>query len=58
MLVNGIGASAGDAEGNVGRNDMGAKSTPDLSSGVELTDETPVNLIEIAGVIKWFDASK
>jgi CspA family cold shock protein len=37
---------------------MGANSTPDLPSGIEPGEETPVNLIEIAGVIKWFDASK
>jgi CspA family cold shock protein len=37
---------------------MGAKSTPELSSGIEPGEETAVNLIEIAGVIKWFDASK
>lgn len=37
---------------------MGAKSTPDLSPGIESTEDLPVNLIEITGVIKWFDASK
>lgn len=37
---------------------MGAKSTPDLSPGIESSEELPVNLMEITGVIKWFDASK
>ena len=37
---------------------MGAKVTPDLPLGTEPGEETPVDLIEIAGVIKWFDASK
>lgn len=43
---------------------MGAKITPDLSSGsdlssgIESSEELPVNLMEITGVIKWFDASK
>lgn len=37
---------------------MGAKGSPDLSPGSQPGEETPVDLIEIAGVIKWFDASK
>jgi CspA family cold shock protein len=37
---------------------MGAKVSPELSLGGELSDEAPVDLIEITGVIKWFDASK
>ena len=37
---------------------MGAKASPDLSLGGDLNEEAPVDLIEIAGVIKWFDASK
>jgi len=37
---------------------MGAKVTPELSIGIEQGEETPVNLIEVSGVIKWFDASK
>ncbi len=38
---------------------MGAKNTPDTESFVEeLTDETAVDVFEIAGVIKWFDVSK
>ena len=37
---------------------MGAKSTPDLSPGIESSEDLPVNLMEITGVIKWFDASK
>jgi CspA family cold shock protein len=37
---------------------MGAKASPDLSTGGEINEEAPVDLIEIAGAIKWFDASK
>ena len=37
---------------------MGAKVTPELSIAIEQGEETPVNLIEVSGVIKWFDASK
>ena len=37
---------------------MGPKVSPELPLGGELNDEAPVDLVEIAGVIKWFDASK
>src|SRR4029079_9788273 len=37
---------------------MGPKVTPELSIGIEQGEETPVNLIEVSGVIKWFDAPK
>jgi CspA family cold shock protein len=37
---------------------MGAKLSPQLPVGNEPGEEAPVDLIEIAGVIKWFDASK
>ena len=37
---------------------MGAKASPELPLGGELNEEAPVDLVEIAGVIKWFDASK
>jgi len=37
---------------------MGDKSTPDLPTGIESGEESPVDLIEVMGVIKWFDASK
>ena len=37
---------------------MGAKVSSDLPVDGTLADETPVDLIEIAGTIKWFDASK
>jgi CspA family cold shock protein len=37
---------------------MGAKVSPELPLGAEPGEEVPVDLIEIAGVIKWFDASK
>jgi CspA family cold shock protein len=37
---------------------MGAKASPDLLLGTDLSDEAPIDLAEITGVIKWFDASK
>ena len=37
---------------------MGAKVSPELPLGSEPGEETPVDLIEVAGIIKWFDASK
>ena len=37
---------------------MGAKVSPQLPLSNEPTDETPVDLIEVTGFIKWFDASK
>jgi CspA family cold shock protein len=37
---------------------MGAKASPVLPVSEEISEEAPVDLIEIAGVIKWFDASK
>jgi CspA family cold shock protein len=37
---------------------MGAKVSPELPIGGSVGEETPVDLVEVAGVIKWFDASK
>ena len=37
---------------------MGAKVSPELPLVDDLNEEVPVDLIEITGVIKWFDASK
>jgi CspA family cold shock protein len=37
---------------------MGAKLSAELPLVDELNEEVPVDLIEITGVIKWFDASK
>jgi CspA family cold shock protein len=37
---------------------MGAKVSPELPLGNEPGEEAPVDLVEVAGVIKWFDASK
>ena len=37
---------------------MGAKASPELPLGGDVNEEVPVDLIEIAGIIKWFDASK
>jgi CspA family cold shock protein len=37
---------------------MGAKASHDLSLEISANDEAPLDLIEVSGVIKWFDASK
>ncbi len=37
---------------------MGAKPTADASPEIALQEESPVGLIEISGVIKWFDVAK
>jgi CspA family cold shock protein len=37
---------------------MGAKVPPELPVRGEVSEEAPVDLIEITGLIKWFDASK
>ena len=37
---------------------MGAKASPELSLIGDINEEAPVDLIEISGAIKWFDASK
>ena len=42
----------------MGRTFMGAKLSPEISALGELGDEAPVDLIEVGGVIKWYDASK
>jgi CspA family cold shock protein len=41
-----------------GRDVMGAKLTAELPSIIERGEDAPLDLIEVAGVIKWFDASK
>ena len=37
---------------------MGAKFSPDTQPGLELVDETAVDVLEVAGSIKWFDVAK
>jgi CspA family cold shock protein len=37
---------------------MGAKPTAEATPDLPLQDEAPVALIEVAGVIKWFDVAK
>ena len=37
---------------------MGAKPTADATPELAPQDEAPVDLIEISGVIKWFDVAK
>src|SRR3990170_8107271 len=44
--------------GTRGVTSMGAKVSPELPLAEDVNEEAPVDLIEIAGVIKWFDASK
>ncbi len=37
---------------------MGAKPTDDISPDIALQDEAPVDVVEVSGVIKWFDVAK
>src|SRR5882672_2027401 len=37
---------------------MGAKPTADATPELKPQDEAPVDLIEVSGVIKWFDVAK
>jgi CspA family cold shock protein len=37
---------------------MGAKPTAETTPDIALQDEVPLDLIEISGVIKWFDVAK
>src|SRR5918997_6765422 len=37
---------------------MGAKPTEETTPEIALQDEVPVDLVEISGVIKWFDVAK
>jgi cold shock protein len=37
---------------------MGAKSTTEITPESALQDEAPLDLIEVSGVIKWFDVAK
>lgn len=37
---------------------MGAKVTPDLDTGTDQVDESNLDIVEVSGVIKWFDAAK
>jgi len=37
---------------------MGAKASHDVLLDTSANDEAPLDLIEVSGVIKWFDASK
>ena len=37
---------------------MGAKPTEETTPEVALQDEVPVGLVEVSGVIKWFDVAK
>lgn len=54
-----LGIRLANRQSGVGANeDMGAKLSRDLPLEENLGDEVPVDLIEVAGTIKWFDASK
>ena len=37
---------------------MGAKPTEETTPEIALQDEVPVGLVEVSGVIKWFDVAK
>lgn len=37
---------------------MGAKVTPDLDTNTDQVDESNLDIVEVSGVIKWFDAAK
>lgn len=37
---------------------MGAKFSADAEPDIEVKDDVPVDLIEVSGVIKWFDVAK
>jgi len=37
---------------------MGAKSTVDLGGNLESGEDAPLDVMEVAGVIKWFDVAK
>jgi CspA family cold shock protein len=44
--------------GSDGVEHMGAKPTVETEPEIALQDEVPVDLIEVSGVIKWFDVAK
>src|ERR687894_352940 len=45
-------------QARMGSSNMGAKPTAEATPDIALQDEAPVDLIEVAGVIKWFDVAK
>ena len=45
-------------QARMGSSNMGAKPTAEAAPDIALQDEAPVDLIEVAGVIKWFDVAK
>jgi NAD-dependent deacetylase len=47
-------AAGSDLESSI----MGAKPTADSTPDIALQDEAPVDLVEVSGVIKWFDVAK
>jgi len=53
------GARQGGGHGVMVSDGIESKSTSaGLRAGVDFTDETPTRVIEVAGVIKWFDVAK
>ncbi len=44
--------------GSDGVEHMGAKTTAEITPDMPLQEEAPVDLVEISGVIKWFDVAK
>ncbi len=51
-------ALAGSSSGNIASNEFAGAGERDISSDAFANDAAGVSLVEIAGVIKWFDASK
>jgi CspA family cold shock protein len=51
-------ALAGSGSGNITTNDFSGADDRNISADVFAGDGASVNLVEISGVIKWFDASK
>jgi cold shock protein len=58
MLIAGFGVAAPIKGWCRGQVIMGAKLSSELPIGQEAGEEAPVDLVEVAGTIKWFDASK
>jgi cold shock protein len=52
------GVSLGCVRSEAGECGMGAKEAPHLESHIQRDDEVTVDVFEVSGSIKWFDASK
>ncbi len=58
MLESGFGGACRKCGALTRAGSMGAKVSPELPIDGSLGEEIPVDLFEITGIIKWFDASK